>query len=738
MANSIIQIKRSTGNATPSSLNPGELAYSYTSNTLYIGNTTNGPVIIGGQVYMQYLASITPGTLTASRAIVVDTNALIDTLKAGNTVSNVVANSTGVLVSNATLSTNLVPGSLRLANSTSNVTITVPTSAQYTGGNFFLNANGSWTVVAAGVGGSNTQIQFNDSGNANGVSSFTFDKSTVTVFVGNATVNATINSTGLAVANSTSNTKIIIPTTVERAGAYYLKADGTWSTVTAGSALPSGSNTHVQFNDSGVTEGTAGFTFNKVANNVTIGNTVSALIGSFSTSANVGANVSLSTTRLFVGNTTANLAALSTSVAIANATGTATLTPVSLVIGATTIGNVSIVTTTANVTTLNATTSANVGANVSMSTTAHFAGNSTANATHTSGSYVVANATGTATLNPVSLTIGTTTVGNVSIVTTTANVTTLNATTSANVGANVSLSTTRLFVGNTTANLAALSTSLAVANATGTATLTPVSLTIGASVVGNTSVNTNVLNVATSANVGANVILTTSQLFVGNTTVNTTHTSTVLSIVAATTNTTINSSSVFIGNTTANTTIVGGGTTTIANSTGTTTITPVSLSTRDVTVTGNLIVNGTTVSLNVATINIQDSMIRLANGNINTDTIDIGMYGSYGNATTTEFTGLIRKASDKKWYLWANTVTEPNTSLANTTNLATLVINRLETTTAIDPAYGGTGKTSFTGNAVVYTTNTTNMAFVGFGGDGTVLQMQGTTLAFAALDGGAF
>lgn len=591
MANSIIQIKRSTGNSTPASLSPGELAYSFTANTLYIGNTSNGPVIIGGQVYMQYLASITPGTLTASRAIVVDTNSLINTLFVGNTTSNVTSNSTALLVANATLVSNLAPGSLRLANSTSNVTITVPSSTQ-ANGSHFLNGNGSWTVVAAGVGGANTQLQFNDSGAANGSAALTFDKSTNLLVLGNTTVNATVNSTTFAIANSTSNSKITIPTTVERGGNYYLKADGTWSTVTAGSAAPAGANTQVQFNDSNTTNGDAGLTYNKTTQNFAVGNVSSALVGSFSTSANVGANVSMSTSAVFVGNTTAN-------------------------------------------------------------------------ATHTSGSY-------------------------------------------------------------------------AIANATGTATLTPVSLTIGASIVGNTSVNTNVVNAATSANVGANVSLSTTQLFVGNTTVNTTYTSTVLSIVAATTNTTINSSSVFIGNTTANTTIIGGGTVTIANATGTTTITPVSLSTRDVTVTGNLIVNGTTVSLNVATVNVQDSMIRLANGNINTDTIDVGMYGSYGNATTTEYTGFTRKASDKKWYLWANTTTEPNTSLANTTNLATLVINILETSTAIDPAYGGTGKTSFTGNAVVYTTNTTNMAFMAFGGDGTVLQMQGTTLAFAGLDGGAF
>ncbi|MFS6553888.1 hypothetical protein WHJ47_14350, partial [Staphylococcus aureus] len=61
--------------------------------------------------------------------------------------------------------------------------------------------------------------------------------------VGNTTVNATVNSTTFAIANSTSNSKITIPTTVERGGNYYLKADGTWSTVTAGSAAPAGANT---------------------------------------------------------------------------------------------------------------------------------------------------------------------------------------------------------------------------------------------------------------------------------------------------------------------------------------------------------------------------------------------------------------------------------------------------------------------------------------------------------------
>lgn len=48
MANTRIQIKRSLVTSTPSSLSPGELAYSYASNTLFIGTVGGGPIAIGG------------------------------------------------------------------------------------------------------------------------------------------------------------------------------------------------------------------------------------------------------------------------------------------------------------------------------------------------------------------------------------------------------------------------------------------------------------------------------------------------------------------------------------------------------------------------------------------------------------------------------------------------------------------------------------------------------------------
>ncbi len=53
MANTTIQILRSYANSAPSSLADGELAYSFVSNTLFIGNTTNHVIPIGGLGYIE-------------------------------------------------------------------------------------------------------------------------------------------------------------------------------------------------------------------------------------------------------------------------------------------------------------------------------------------------------------------------------------------------------------------------------------------------------------------------------------------------------------------------------------------------------------------------------------------------------------------------------------------------------------------------------------------------------------
>jgi trimeric autotransporter adhesin len=59
MANTLIQLKYSTVNNTPGSLSIGEPAYSFTSNKLFIGNSTNQVLTIGGKYYVDQIEAAT-------------------------------------------------------------------------------------------------------------------------------------------------------------------------------------------------------------------------------------------------------------------------------------------------------------------------------------------------------------------------------------------------------------------------------------------------------------------------------------------------------------------------------------------------------------------------------------------------------------------------------------------------------------------------------------------------------
>ena len=88
----VIQIKRSSSSAAPSSsLAAGELAYSGAgaSHKLFIGHPdgSTGNIVIGGKVYVDMLDH-TAGTLTASSALVVDSNSKIDVLNVDNLTLN--------------------------------------------------------------------------------------------------------------------------------------------------------------------------------------------------------------------------------------------------------------------------------------------------------------------------------------------------------------------------------------------------------------------------------------------------------------------------------------------------------------------------------------------------------------------------------------------------------------------------------------------------------------------------
>ena len=55
----------------------------------------------------------------------------------------------------------------------------------------------------------------------------------------------------------------------------------------------------------------------------------------------------------------------------------------------------------------------------------------------------------------------------------------------------------------------------------------------------------------------------------------------------------------------------------------------------DFTVTGNLVINGTTTTVNTSTITTKDSLIKLADGNLS-DSLDVGFYGQYVNSVKYE------------------------------------------------------------------------------------------------------
>ena len=123
----------------------------------------------------------------------------------------------------------------------------------------------------SGVGGSNTQVLFNDSGNANGSAGFTFNKTSDTISIGNTTVNTTINATSVYLTNNTSNVSLTIPTTTQWAnGSFFLNANGSWSLVVS---QPAGGNTEVQFNDSGAFAGNTLLTFDRTVPRLSVGNT---------------------------------------------------------------------------------------------------------------------------------------------------------------------------------------------------------------------------------------------------------------------------------------------------------------------------------------------------------------------------------------------------------------------------------------------------------------------------------
>jgi hypothetical protein len=122
----------------------------------------------------------------------------------------------------------------------------------------------------------------------------------------------------------------------------------------------------------------------------------------------------------------------------------------------------------------------------------------------------------------------------------------------------------------------------------------------------------------------------------------------------------------FTFNTSGNTLSVGS--VTVNGASGTVNATAINAS-GDLSVGGNLTVSGTLTTINTTNLNISDPLIRLANSNDTSDILDIGIFGSFGNATVTQYTGLFRDASDSGIYkFFSGAIPAPGTTVdtANT------------------------------------------------------------------------
>ena len=130
--------------------------------------------------------------------------------------------------------------------------------------------------------------------------------------------------------------------------------------------------------------------------------------------------------------------------------------------------------------------------------------------------------------------------------------------------------------------------------------------------------------------------------------------------------------------------------------------------TGDLAVTGNLVISGNTITQDVETMKVEDSLIQLAANNA-ADAVDIGFFGQYNDGTT-KYTTLFRDASDSgKYKLLTGGTTVPSAANSvdpSTYSTATLVANITGGTVSgltsdIAVADGGTGAGTFTGGAIL-------------------------------------
>jgi hypothetical protein len=665
MANQI-QIK-STTTSTPASLANGELAFTSNGDVLFIG--ANGAVEpIGGKR--------TPGTLTANQALVANSTSGIDKI--------IVANLQPTFV---------------YANGASGTVGQVLTS-NATGGLF-------WSAPAATTAGSNTQIQFNDSGSLAGDADFTFDKTTNTLTVTNIAANGA-SLTSVNAASVGGNTASDLNTYADN------KAANAYSNAMSDTLSRNGSYS---------------------GNNTLAGtNTV------ISSNLFVTGTINRSPTITLGGDLSGSI----TLTDLAGGTLTATIAADSVALGTDTTGNyVASITAGAGI---SGSSSSEGGA----ATIAVVANNGLLS--NSSGVFVVAG-TGVVS-NSTGVHIG-------QAVATTDNVTFNDITINGNTTLGSNSSDIIAITGRINSAI------VPAANVTydlGTSLMRWKDLYLSGSsiILGNTTI-TDSADGLTANNIKATSTLKTQDLTVDGNTVLGSNSSDIVSI-----NGYVNTAITPSANVTYNlgTNLLRWNEIHAANVHSVDGYFDGNLQ-----VTGNLVVLGDTLTVNVATLAVEDSLIQLATNNTSTDLLDIGFYGNYqAGGGAHEHTGLFRDASDDGIFkLFFGLQDAPTTAVdiagtgytqgvlqaylksgglisnathvaitANSTVNVAITANTLTLSTALAATEGGTGFNSYTSGDLLVANTGNTFSKLALGTSGYVLQSNGSALVYGVLDGGSF
>lgn len=188
---------------------------------------------------------------------------------------------------------------------------------------------------------------------------------------------------------------------------------------------------------------------------------------------------------------------------------------------------------------------------------------------------------------------------------------------------------------------------------------------------------------------------------------------------------------------------------------------------------GNLIVSGNVTTVNVNSVIVSDPMIYLAGNNYSSDLVDIGIAANYHDisSNTNYHTGLFRDHHDGVWKLFYNLTQElsgnndidvsdasyrvatlntfldsgglqtSNVSVsitANSTVNVAIVANTLTLSTALAGTEGGTGYKTTTDQAILVGNTSNGYSQLTLGTSGYVLQSNGSALLYDYLDGGSF